>query len=76
MTVNEIFHYIVVHIKLVCCSQTHNTVKNKAVCISRNIAGKLHVFLAIIFYLPLQFQYLSGILLLECMTSQNLQVRE
>lgn len=48
MTVDEIFHYIVVYIKLVSCSQIHNTVKNKAVCISRNIAGKLHVFFAII----------------------------
>lgn len=42
MTANEIF--IVLHLKLVSCSQIHNTVKNKAVCISRNIAGKLHVF--------------------------------
>lgn len=76
MAANEIFHYSVLHIKLVSCSQTHNTVKNKAVCISRNIAGKLHVFFAIIFYLPLQFQYLSVILLFEYMTSQNLGVRE
>lgn len=76
MTANEIFHYVVLRMRLMSWGQIHSTVKNKAVCISRNLAGKLHVFFAITLGLPPQFQYLSDILLLECMTSQNSQIRE
>lgn len=55
MTVYEIFHYIVLHIKLVSCSQIHKTVKNKSICIRRNIAGKLHVFFALYFIYHYKF---------------------